>query len=111
MGMNDVKFGTVSALLSPYICGKLGKGKATIFYCQGNTITAQDAYERVLVDDVADNLKEAHAKIDDMCESLTKCGPQCMNAVKDFCQGLQGFPITEYLFYYCSSVAAKNEAA
>lgn len=78
---SEVKLGLVPATISPYVLGKIGRGRATELFISGRQLDANEAHRIGLVSQVvqADDLD---AELSKLLDTLRQNSPSAMRSVK-----------------------------
>merc|ERR1711862_962597 len=104
----------VPAQIAPYLMSKTSTRVAKRLFLMAENFSANEARSIGLINEVVDNLTEAHQLIKDICAQVTKCGPEAVQSSKGLIHGVLGQPHTEDLIVYVSlmhnKVARNSEA-
>jgi enoyl-CoA hydratase/carnithine racemase len=89
-GFPDTKLGCVSAMVSPYVLAKTSANVAKKMFVLGQLMTAEEACQSKLLNRVVESLADGHKVVKEMCEEISKCGPQSMRLAKEVVLGSPG---------------------
>lgn len=104
--LSEVKIGVIPATISPYVIAKIGTSNAKRFFCAAENLTAQRAKEYGIVDEVVENMKEGHARIQEIVKLISACGPRAVEGYKQIICGTSGVPFCKALVHYTSRMQA-----
>ena len=81
-GLSEVKIGLVPAAISPFVIRKIGESKAREYFLTGKRITAQEAYEIGLINQVVPSyyLRDT---VDELVSLLLTSGPEALANCKE----------------------------
>ncbi|NIR97064.1 MAG: enoyl-CoA hydratase, partial [Gammaproteobacteria bacterium] len=83
VAFTEVRLGVVPAIISIFVMRKMALADATAYFLSGDRMTAEEARQMKLVQQVVPEA-ELDAAVEARCESLMQCGP---NALRE-CKGL-----------------------
>merc|ERR1719454_781179 len=99
----------------PHFVQKLGPSNARFLVLSATSVCGEDAIDLNLAQEIVENSKEAHAKIAETCDFITKCGPKSVGHCKQLCNGVAGRPVGEGVSFFTARmlaiVTAGEEAA
>lgn len=98
--LSEVKIGVIPATISPYVIAKIGTSNAKRFFCAAENLSATRAMEFGIVNEVVENMKEGHDRIQEICKMISQCGPRAVQACKEMVVSLSGQPLGEVLEHY-----------
>lgn len=84
-GLSEVKIGLVPAAISPYVIRRIGESKAREFFLTGRRISAGEALEIGLINDVVPPEK-LEGKVKELAELLLSSGPDAVASCKKLIQ-------------------------
>jgi len=105
--MPDLKQGFVPAILLPHLCQKLGPSNGRYVALTGLNLNAEEAKSVGLVQEICADEAGMHAKLADLCEAVTGCGPRSVESCKELINGVAGNPITEKIMFFTGGLLAK----
>uniref|UniRef100_A0A7S4W5X6 3-hydroxyisobutyryl-coenzyme A hydrolase n=1 Tax=Alexandrium monilatum TaxID=311494 RepID=A0A7S4W5X6_9DINO len=105
--LSDVKMGLVPAFIAPYVTAKIGSGHAKRMIASAENMSAEKAKHCGMINEVVDDLEQAHKMIKEVAEVLTACGPRSVEAAKQLVIGVGGMPITEPIMFYTGRMLAQ----
>ncbi len=86
-GLSEVKIGLVPAAISPYVIRRIGESKAREFFLTGRRISAGEALEIGLINDVVPDEK-LEGKVKEIAELLLSSGPEAIASCKKLIQNV-----------------------
>merc|ERR1719469_1594500 len=98
--LSEVKIGVIPATISPYVIAKIGTSNAKRFFCAAENLSAQRAKDYGIVDEVVDNMKEGHKRIQEIVKLISECGPRAVESYKQIIAGTSGVPFSKALDHY-----------
>jgi len=104
--LTEVTKGYSHALIAPYLVSKLGLGTAKRLVASSSLLSAEKAKLAGMVNELVENVDEAHTLIKELCEVITACGPRSVEAAKQLVMGVGGKPITEFVMFYTGKMLA-----
>mmetsp|Transcript_41650 Transcript_41650/g.96502 ORF Transcript_41650/g.96502 Transcript_41650/m.96502 type:complete len:406 (+) Transcript_41650:107-1324(+) len=105
--LSEVKIGVIPATISPYVIAKIGVSNAKRFFCAAENLSATRAKEYGIVNEVVENMKEGHERIQELCKMISECGPRAVQACKEMVVSLAGVPLGEALVHYTCRLQAE----
>ncbi len=84
-GLSEVKIGLVPAAISPYVIRRIGESKAREFFLTGRRISAKEALEIGLLNEVVPREK-LERRVKELAELLLSSGPEAMIYCKKLIQ-------------------------
>lgn len=103
-GLSEVKIGLVPAAISPYVIRRIGEGKAREFFLTGKRISAQEALEIGLVNEVVP-LEKLRKKVEEIVALLLSSGPKAMASCKELIQEIPVMSFEEAKEYTAKMIA------
>jgi methylglutaconyl-CoA hydratase len=103
-GLSEVKIGLVPAAISPYVIRRIGEGKAREFFLTGKRISAQEALEIGLVNEVVP-LEKLGKKVEEIVALLLSSGPKAMASCKELIQRIPVMSFEEAKEYTAKMIA------
>jgi len=93
-GLSEVKIGLVPAAISPYVIRRIGESKAREYFLTGKRISARQALEIGLLNEVVpqEKLKE---KEEEITKLLLSSGPEAISACKELITRTPGMSFEE----------------
>lgn len=104
--LSEVKIGVIPATISPYVIAKIGVSNAKRFFCAAENLSATRAVDYGIVNEVVENMKEGHERIQEWCKLISECGPRAVQACKEMVISLAGVPLGEVLSHYTCALQA-----
>mmetsp|Transcript_26694 Transcript_26694/g.48949 ORF Transcript_26694/g.48949 Transcript_26694/m.48949 type:complete len:358 (-) Transcript_26694:96-1169(-) len=101
---SEVKQGTVPALSAPYLCAKVGLGRAKKNFSQGLSRTAMEARADGIVQYIIDEIREADSVIQDLCTKVSELPPGGVTKAKQMTSVLSGRSVDMYSLAYTMRV-------
>lgn len=98
--LSEVKIGVVPATISPYVIAKIGTANAKRFFCAAENLTATRAQEFGIVDEVVENMKEGHKRVQEIVKMISDMGPRAVESYKEIVAGTSGVPYGKALVHY-----------
>uniref|UniRef100_A0A7S4VQQ3 3-hydroxyisobutyryl-coenzyme A hydrolase n=1 Tax=Alexandrium monilatum TaxID=311494 RepID=A0A7S4VQQ3_9DINO len=108
--LSEVKIGVIPATISPYVIAKIGVSNAKRFFCAAENLIAARAKDYGIVNEVVENMKEGHERIQEWCKMISECGPRAVQACKEMVISLAGMPLGDILTYYTCALQAQSFA-
>lgn len=102
--VSEVRVGNVPALIAPYIIMKVGAGYAKRLMSTAENLSATEAKAMNLINEVVDNVKAGHELIKQVCEQVTQCGPETVDATKNYIYSVAGKPVNDNLMAYTCAI-------
>jgi len=93
--LSEVRIGVVPAVISPVVLRKMGACNGKRLFCTAENMSAQRAVEWGVCNDVVENMAEGHKKIKEICDIMTKCGPNTGGALKNVALTVLARPFVE----------------
>jgi len=106
--LSEVKIGVIPATISPYVIAKIGVSNAKRFFCAAENLSATRAMDYGIVNEVVDNMKEGHERIQEWCKLISECGPRAVQACKEMVISMAGMQLGELLTHYTCYLQAKG---
>jgi len=104
--LSEVKIGVIPATISPYVIQKIGVSNAKRFFCAAENLSAARAQDYGIVNEVVENMKEGHERIQEIVKSISLCGPRAVQTCKEMVVSLSGQPLGAALVHYTCSLQA-----
>jgi len=98
--LSEVKIGVIPATISPYVIAKIGASNAKRFFCAAENLSALKAKDYGIVDEVVENMKEGHERIQEIVKLISQCGPRAVAGYKEIVLGTSGVPFGKALTHY-----------
>mmetsp|Transcript_2671 Transcript_2671/g.5880 ORF Transcript_2671/g.5880 Transcript_2671/m.5880 type:complete len:363 (-) Transcript_2671:40-1128(-) len=108
---SEVKVGTVPALTAPYICAKVGLGRAKKNISQGLSRTAEEAKADGMVQYVVEDIAEAGKVLQTLCDKASDLSPNGVSRTKEFVSGLTGRRVDMDMLYFSLQTLHELQAA
>lgn len=105
--LSEVKIGVIPATISPYVIAKIGTSNAKRFFCAAENLTAARAKEYGIVDEVVENMKEGHQRIQEIVKQISEMGPKAVESYKEVVAGTSGMPYGKALVHYMCRMQAQ----
>mmetsp|Transcript_71563 Transcript_71563/g.203023 ORF Transcript_71563/g.203023 Transcript_71563/m.203023 type:complete len:404 (-) Transcript_71563:8-1219(-) len=109
--LSEVKIGVIPATISPYVIAKIGVSNAKRFFCAAENLSALRAKEYGIVDEVVENMREGHARIEEIANAISRCGPQAVQLCKEMVLSLGGLPLGDALLHFTCGLQATADSA
>jgi methylglutaconyl-CoA hydratase len=103
-GLSEVKIGLIPAAISPYVIRRIGEGKAREFFLTGRRISAQEALEIGLVNEVVP-LEKLEKKAEEIAALLLSSGPKAVANCKELIQKVPAMSFEEAKEYTAKMIA------
>jgi len=103
-GLSEVKIGLVPAAISPYVMRRIGEGKAREFFLTGRRISAQEALEIGLVNEVVP-LERLEKKVEEIIALLLSSGPKAIASCKELIRKVPAMSFEEVKEYTAKVIA------
>jgi len=103
-GLSEVKLGLVPAAISPYVVRRIGESQARRYFLTGRRISAREAREIGLVNEVVPG-KDLPAAVDETVERLLTSGPEAIARCKELLLRVPGMNLTEARDYTARMIA------
>jgi methylglutaconyl-CoA hydratase len=81
-GFTEVRLGIVPAVISSFVLRKIGPGPARRYFLTGELFGPAEARSMGLVHEVARDLSDLDAKVEELIAALLKCGPRAVATAK-----------------------------
>lgn len=104
--LSEVKIGVIPATISPYVIAKIGTSNAKRFFCAAENLTAARAMEYGIVDEVVENMKEGHARVQEILRQISASGPRAVESYKQIVCGTSGVAMSTALQHYTCRMQA-----
>jgi methylglutaconyl-CoA hydratase len=103
-GLSEVKIGLVPAAISPYVIRKIGESKAREYFLTGKRMSAQQAVEIGLINDVVlrDKLE---ARVNGLVQDLLTSGPDALANCKELIRRVPSMTFDEAKAYTARMIA------
>jgi len=103
-GLSEVKIGLVPAAISPYVIRRIGESKAREYFLTGKRITAREALEIRLVNEVVP-LEGLEKKVEEIVGLLLSSGPEALASCKELIQRVPMMNFEEVKEYTAKMIA------
>jgi len=104
--LSEVKIGVIPATISPYVIAKIGTSNAKRFFCAAENLTAERARQFGIVDEVVENMKAGHERIQEIIKIISKCDPYAVDTYKQVVSATNGLGLNKALRHYTSRMQA-----
>merc|ERR1719229_1721836 len=104
--LSEVKIGVIPATISPYVIAKIGTSNAKRFFCAAENLTAARAKDYGIVDEVVENMKEGHLRIQEILKTISESGPLAVSSCKQLVCASSGVPFGKALSHYTCRMQA-----
>merc|ERR1711939_1169725 len=81
--VSEVRIGVIPATISPYVTAKIGAANAKRMFNTAENMKAHRAKEVGIVNDVVENMKEGHERIQEILKVIQPCAPRSLAASKE----------------------------
>merc|ERR1719356_1842023 len=88
--LSEVKIGVIPATISPYVIQKIGVSNAKRFFCAAENLSAMRAKDYGIVNEVVENMREGHQKVQELVKAISRCGPRAVQVCKEMVVALSG---------------------
>lgn len=103
-GLSEVKIGLVPAAISPYVIRRIGESKAREYFLTGKRISAREALEIKLVNEVVP-LEGLEKKVEEVVALLLTSGPEALVSCKELIQRVPTMSFEEAKEYTARMIA------
>lgn len=93
--LSEVRIGVVPAVISPIVLRKMGASNGKRLFCTAENMSAHRSVEWGVCNDIVENMAEGHKKIKEICDIMTKCGPNTSTALKNVALTVLARPFVE----------------
>jgi len=105
--IDDAKRGLIPALMLPYLIQKLNPSVSRQVLCTGRNLSAPEAKQLGLVQEVAETVDDGHNIIAETCKVTTLAGPRSVEHAKELVACVAGAPITEQIMFFTANKLAE----
>jgi methylglutaconyl-CoA hydratase len=109
--LSEVKLGLIPAVISPYVVAAIGERYARRYFLTGERIESGEAWRLGLVHDIAPDEDEMDARLNELVDTLLKCGPAAQRESKELLRAVAGRPVTSELIQDTAERIARLRAS
>ncbi len=81
-GLSEARLGLVPACAAPFLLARIGPASTRRFFLAGQRVSAEDARQAGLVDELAPDTEALAAMVRERVEQMLRCGPQALRHAK-----------------------------
>jgi len=104
-GFTEVKLGIIPAIISPFVIGKIGPGRAREFFITGERFLAPVALSMGLIQHVVSHELALDALVDTKISQILTSAPCAIAAAKELVFGVTGQPLEKALEFAAQAIA------
>jgi methylglutaconyl-CoA hydratase len=110
-GFTEVKLGILPAIISPFVIGKIGPGRAREFFITGERFLAPVALTIGLIQHMASHELALDALVDSKISQILTSAPSAIAAAKELVFGVTGRSLENALDFAAEAIARARASA